>query len=96
MGLAGLGDGDYLRIEVWHGVNGARNGDTVWAATSEGLLHPATRRLPWRLHKQSQLPDVSLTSIARDSPATCAWVPDRTVCTVCTPATWTVSAYTTA
>ncbi|MBK8499458.1 MAG: hypothetical protein IPL52_11745 [Flavobacteriales bacterium] len=67
---AGLGDGDYLRIEgVAHGVNGAYcNGDTVWAATSEGLYILPTRRLPWRLHKQSQLPDVSLTSIARDSP----------------------------
>jgi len=46
----------------------ACNGDTLWAATTDGLYVLNTRRLPWVLQPVQQLPRHSMTCIARDHP----------------------------
>ena len=64
------GDGRFLKVEgATHAVNCVfTNGDTLWAATAEGLYLLPTRTFPWRMRKQAQLPAVTLTSITRDAP----------------------------
>ena len=46
----------------------AFNGDSVWAATADGLYVLDTRRMPWMLRSVQRLPTTSMTCIARDTP----------------------------
>ena len=64
-----LGDGHYSKVEgASHTIERIHtNGDTLWAATTEGLYLLPTRALPWRMRRQAQLPAVTLTCITRDA-----------------------------
>ncbi len=46
----------------------ASSGDTLWAATADGLYALNTRRMPWIMQPVQRLPRVSMTCIARDTP----------------------------
>lgn len=67
--LVDPGDGRYLRVEGCDlPVNGmACNGDTLWAATAQGLHLLPTRTMPWRMQPVYRLPQVAQTCITRDS-----------------------------
>jgi class 3 adenylate cyclase/ligand-binding sensor domain-containing protein len=62
------GDGHFVKVEgVDHAVHRVyTNGDTLWAATEEGLYVLLTRTLPWRLRRHAQVPGNTLTSLVRD------------------------------
>lgn len=61
------GDGHFTQVDgLQHPVRGTvSNGDTLWAASSNGLFLLSTRSIPWRL-RALPLPQVNMTSIARD------------------------------
>ena len=62
------GDGRYLRVEGCESpiARTACNGDTLWAATANGLYMLPTRVMPWRLRPVRALPTVAMTSVVRD------------------------------
>ncbi len=63
------GDGRYLRVNGCDAAvtSLACNGDTLWAATSQGLFMLPTRSMPWRMRHSPWLPPVPMTAIARDT-----------------------------
>ncbi|MBK9175517.1 MAG: hypothetical protein IPM46_04105 [Flavobacteriales bacterium] len=67
--MVDTGDGRFVRVPgPLQAVNSVTiEGDTLWAATSGGLLVLAIPELPWELQPMPQVPVVNLTAVARDA-----------------------------